>query len=830
MKTIQRKIAILLGVSLLVSYIGLTPVDAPADSVSTVKAETISEGTEWNIRSIHAENSYEESKKLKRIKVAVLDSGLDYDPDIPFVERKDFLGEDELHPIYQDKTGHGTSVAGLICAKKSDDRITGIAANADLYAGRILDAENKAPVDRVIEGIRWAMDKDVDIIHMSYGTQDYDEELEEVIDQAYRQGILLVAAAGNDGTAAEDESTVEYPAAFDNVISVGATNADNKKTEISSSGYELDVVAPGDQILSSGAFGGVAVEEGTSVSAAQVTGVAAVLWGKHPDKSNEFIKGLLVSGANAGAVDENCGNGIIDYEQSKQNYGKMNAVYQTYKSRGVTEKLAVKRAKESVGKNRKEIRESDPVNYVNGAWGDSTHTGFVTSGKNIDIVKRGAVEPDYIPSMAKMVYHPCFHGGGNYFANAKYLVDFARQLLKAEDETWIAAPEILSQDQTSFSADKKKRNSLNIQQELTNSVLQTFYQKCGTEIETENKNHLRAYAILGLAIHTMTDAFAHRGYRVDVKYGEGLCEIVHDLNVNEKQKKKESGAAKEARLESRSYFWKQMIDQNHADKAYYEYFFQHFAIADNADKMGIRSFLAGQCAARLLAAVHQDNDVLESFRCILNDYKTEYTIKEKDPIDQPENFRLLDISSNWQQVKGEAGQFVGLNISSKEVGRKLELPKASQIKIKVKAKNMTVTFPRKADYKYVVYYKTKSKKENNTVYFSGKKKFIASVKKMAGSDLYIVAAYAGKKRTEKIKVKGRIKFVYKKYSTTKTYYFKANQSKYKLGKTVKKKVLKKLKGWSKKKNAKKAVYKTKGKIPFPGSGTLTLYGVAKKKG
>lgn len=827
MGKIKRKIAVLLVSSLLVPYIRISLPNQSADSLPVAKAETISEETEWNIKYMNAEKTYEESRHLKRIKVAVLDSGLDYDEDIPFVERKDFLGEGELHPIYQDQTGHGTSVAGLICAKKSDDRITGIAANVDLYAGRILDAKNKAPVERAIEGIRWAMDKKVDIIHMSYGTQDYDEELEEAIQQAYDQGILIIAAAGNDGTAAEDESTVEYPAAFDNVISVGATNTDNKKTETSSSGYELDVVAPGDQILSSGAFGGVVVEEGTSVSAAQVTGVAAVLWGKHPDKTNEFIKGLLVSGANAEAVDENCGQGIIDYEQSEKNYAKMNAVYQAYKSRGMVEKRAVEKAEESVGENRKEIRETDEVNYVNGAWGDSTHTGFVTTGKNIDIVKRGAVEPDNIPSMQKMVYHPCFHGGGNYFANAKYLVDYARQLLKAENETWISAPYISSLSGMTVAEEKGKENA-NIQQELNVSVLKSFYQKCGTEIETENKNHLRAYAILGLAIHTMTDAFAHRGYRVDVYYKEGVCEIVHDLNLY--VEKEESPSAKKYRLKSRSYFWNQMKNQNNTDQEYYKYFLKYFAIADAADKMRIRSFLSEQCATRLLAAVDTDIDILESFRSVFNGYKTDYTVKEKDAFDLPENYRLLDISSNWQQVKGEEGQFADLNVNSKEVGKKLILPKKGQVNIKVKGKNMTVTFPQQENYKYVVYYKTSKKEGNKNVYFKGKEKFTASVKKMVGSDVYIVAAYAGKKRTKKIKVAAKIEYIFKKYRRTETFYFKGKQPKYKLAKTVKKKVLKKLKGWSKKKNAKKATYKRMGQIPFPGSGTLKLYGVAKKKG
>lgn len=388
MRRIKGKIAVLLFVSMLVPYMGISQINKSADRVSIVKAEAIRDETEWNIKYMNAEKSYEESKKLKKIKVAVLDSGLDYDEDIPFVERKDFLNEEELHPIYQDYTGHGTSVAGLICARKQDDRITGIAANVDLYVGRVLDAENKAPVDRVIEGIEWAIEKKVDIIHMSYGTQEYCEELEEAVDRAYHQGILLVASAGNSGTAAEDESTVEYPAAFDNVISVGATNVENKKTETSSSGSELDVVAPGDQILSSGAFGGVVVEEGTSVSAAQVTGLAAVLWGKHPEQSNEFIKGLLVSGANAEAVDENCGNGIVDYEQSKQNYEKMNHLYRAYKKQGESEKDAVKRAEMSMGKNRKEIREED-VNYVNGAWSTKVHKGFVSNVDYINIVKNG---------------------------------------------------------------------------------------------------------------------------------------------------------------------------------------------------------------------------------------------------------------------------------------------------------------------------------------------------------------------------------------------------------------------------------------------------------
>lgn len=822
MKRTRRKIAVLLLVALLIPYVGIVKHPKAVHDIPAVKAVSISEETEWNIRYMSAENSYEESQNRKQIKVAVLDSGLDYDEDIPFVERKDFLGEPELHPIYQDKTGHGTSVAGLICARRSDDRITGIAANVDLYAGRILDADNKAPIDRVIEGIRWAMEKKVDIIHMSYGTPDYDEELEEVINQAYEQGILLVAAAGNEGTAAEDESTVEYPAAFDNVIAVGATNADNKKTEISSSGYELDIVAPGDQILSAGAFGGVVVEEGTTISAAQVTGVAAVLWGKYPDKSNEFIRGLLVSGANAEAVDENCGNGIVDYEQSKQNYEKMNAVYKVFKQKGMTEKLAVEKAEESVGENRKRIREAGSVTYVNGAWSGATHAGYVTDVEHINIVKRGAIEPDILDSMKLMGKHPSFHGGGNYLANTKYLIDFARQLKNAEDDTWMGAPKFTGGNEKSTISGSK-----NIDEELENRVLTEFYQKCGVESEGENQNHRRAYAITGLAIHTMTDAFAHCGYRKDTKYGEGFCQILHDRNIEDSAKAIESTEQRKIRLNSPSYFWKQMIGQNR-NKAYYQYFYDHFAVADDAGKMGIRSFLAQQCAKNMIAAMKDDGiDLLESFRTIFTNYKTDYHKAEAE-VDKPENYRILELSNYWQQLKGEKGQFADLNINDKDVDRKLKLPAKKEVKVTVKGKKMTVTFPKEKNYKYAVYYRTNRKQEDNQVFFSENKKFTASVKKMSGSYIYIVATYGGKKKEKSIQVSCKIRYIYKKYRKTQTYYFKAKQTKYKLGTTVKQKIRKKLKGWSIKQGAKKADYKVKGSIPFPGTGTSKLYGVAKK--
>ena len=696
MKKTKRRIAVFLFVCLIVPYLGVPKLHKTGHDIPTVRAETISEETEWNIQYMKAEKTYEESKNLKRIKIAVLDSGLDYDEDIPFVERKDFLGEQELHPIYQDKTGHGTSVAGVICAKKSDDRITGIAANVDLYAGRVLDGDNKAPVDRVIEGIRWAMEKNVDIIHMSYGTQDYDEELEEVIEQAYEQGILLVAAAGNAGTAAEDESTVEYPAAFDNVISVGATNADNKKTEISSSGYELDVVAPGDQILSSGAFGGVVVEEGTSVSAAQVTGVAAVLWGKHPDKSNEFIKGLLVSGANAEAVDENCGNGIIDYEQSKQNYEKMNATYQTYKSRGVAEKTAVEKAEESIGENRKEIRKTDEVNYVNGAWSGNTHSGFVTTGKNINIVKAGAIVPDNTTGMKYMGDHPCFHGKGNYLANTQYIFFTAKKYLDEKNKNAkIKLPEytevfkngsnpykdVQSVSKYETKEEKKEREKKDIQNQLRKS-LNYFFDECKKQNNKKNvsitTNEEKGYALLGAAIHNATDAMSHRAcLNVGEKYG-GWREVVHDPKAVNSAKRSSCAAAVWNKALKRE---EQSVKEGNTTYVYdiFKIWCDNLICADNTIVLSTFVVISKNLTNNLIVAAENKNEnCYNCFQTAIEDYEKVY---------RSSSVHLNKLNSYWGQVHKGKGKFM-LNADVKAF--KTLKPKKADIVISLLNGNLIV--------------------------------------------------------------------------------------------------------------------------------------------
>lgn len=572
MLKIKRLISSVLAVALLVTSITV---------VDKKKVKASQKECEWNIECINAQKAYEESKNCKRIKVAVLDSGLDYDEDIPFVEREDFFGEEDMSVLYQDYTGHGTCISGLICAKENTQRVTGLAANVDLYMARVLDENNEADIERVIRAIRWAMDKKVNIIHMSFGIKTYSEALNEVVQEAYEKGILIIAAAGNDGTADENESTVEYPAAFENVIAVGCTNEKNKKADFSSSGKEIDVVAPGEKILGSGEFGGVVVEEGTSIAAAQVTGIAAVLWGMHPEKSNDYIREWIISSAND-TIGKNCGNGMIDYEQTKKNYEWMEENYQRNKEKGYSEEKSVEMSGDKLPENHAEIEEHQ-VNYVVGSWKGKAHKKFVKDGieqndfsvtkKEIRLIKLGAQKIDKLGATMGMKNNQCFHGGGNYVANTQYLYSMYRKYIGYDEKT----EDVVSGQNISNTTQEKEKVYKKLEMLAYTEVFdgKDPYADAKEELEEEAKEKgktaksfdpydikerldetqetifrnfigknkkkwtykKRAYIILGMAIHTATDAFSHRAFKkVKINGKEAIWQTVHDSR-NSKRKK-----------------------------------------------------------------------------------------------------------------------------------------------------------------------------------------------------------------------------------------------------------------------------------------------------
>jgi hypothetical protein len=129
-----------------------------------------------------------------------------------------------------------------------------------------LNAEGKGEIDEVLTALLWAYKNDVDIINISFGFSTNYSELQEMIDLLVSEGIIIVAASGNNLGQA-----VDYPARYPNVISVGSIDKDGNIDILSAQG-KIDVFAPGKDILTTSMSGGYETVRGTSFSTAFITG------------------------------------------------------------------------------------------------------------------------------------------------------------------------------------------------------------------------------------------------------------------------------------------------------------------------------------------------------------------------------------------------------------------------------------------------------------------------------------------------------------------------------------------------------------------------------
>lgn len=232
----------------------------------------------WGVSRIGADLAAQAGFTGAGIKVAVLDTGIDYNhPDLKdnyrggynFVYDNDDPFDDSMSAYVP--TGHGTHVAGIIGARNNGTGVVGVAPEVSLYAVKVLNAGLAGDVSDIIAGIEWAINNNVQIISMSIGSNLYSEALREACDRAAQAGIILVAAAGNF-----NNSSIEYPAAFDSVIAVTATRPDDTRP-LYNYGPQMELAAPGVGIKSTVPGGGYGYLTGTSQAAPHVAGVAALL-------------------------------------------------------------------------------------------------------------------------------------------------------------------------------------------------------------------------------------------------------------------------------------------------------------------------------------------------------------------------------------------------------------------------------------------------------------------------------------------------------------------------------------------------------------------------
>lgn len=228
----------------------------------------------WGVQHVGAEYVHNQSIYGNGVKIAVLDTGIDYthsDLSSNYKGGYDFVFND-TDPFDDSYNSHGTHVSGILAAEKNGIGIVGVAPNASIYAVKVLDGAGFGNASWIISGIQWAVDNNMSIVTMSLGSSEYSQSVHDVVDSAYNAGLLLVASAGNT-----NGGSVTYPAGYDSVIAVTAIDQSDQKASFSPIDPKIELSAPGVNINSTikGGYGNLS---GTSMAAPYVTGVAVLIF------------------------------------------------------------------------------------------------------------------------------------------------------------------------------------------------------------------------------------------------------------------------------------------------------------------------------------------------------------------------------------------------------------------------------------------------------------------------------------------------------------------------------------------------------------------------
>ncbi len=233
---------------------------------------------------VNAVNAWNLTQGSQEVVIGVLDSGIDInheDLKDNIVPGWDFVNDDDT--VYDDPEIdlHGTQVAGIIAAEANSTGITGVAPKVKIMPLKFINGAVGYTSD-AIAAIDFAMQHGVKIINCSFGGSDNNQALKDAMQNS---GILFVCSAGNRGT--DTGVSPVYPAAFDisNIISVGAVDSKGVLANFSSYGENVDVVAPGVNILTTTSDNTYDYLNGTSAAAPFVTGTAALLKSYLPDIS-----------------------------------------------------------------------------------------------------------------------------------------------------------------------------------------------------------------------------------------------------------------------------------------------------------------------------------------------------------------------------------------------------------------------------------------------------------------------------------------------------------------------------------------------------------------
>ncbi|WP_225829069.1 S8 family peptidase [Streptomyces naphthomycinicus] len=298
----------------------VTDGDTTASGIAHVWLDGIRKASlDKSVPQIGAPTAWKAGYTGKGVKVAVLDTGVDTShPDLKnqVVESKNFTPAADA----KDRFGHGTHVASIVAGTgaKSGGKYKGVAPDAKILNGKVLDDSGSGSDSGILAGMEWAASQGASVINLSlggYDTPEIDPLEAEVNKLSAEKGILFAIAAGNEGP-----QSIGSPGSADAALTVGAVDKQDKLADFSSTGprtgdgaIKPDVTAPGVDITAAAAKGSVIDREvgekpegyltisGTSMATPHVAGAAAILKQEHPDWGYTELKGALTGSAKGGA-------------------------------------------------------------------------------------------------------------------------------------------------------------------------------------------------------------------------------------------------------------------------------------------------------------------------------------------------------------------------------------------------------------------------------------------------------------------------------------------------------------------------------------------------
>ena len=265
---------------------------------------------QWGPKSINCETAWEKNGiGNKDVLIAIVDSGIDYTHE----DLKDNYVPLGCDWVYHDNNpmddnGHGTHCAGIAAAVMDNNiGIAGV-AQVSIMAEKVLNSFGRGSYSTIAKGITHAVDAGADIISMSLGSQTGSLTIKNACQYAWDNNVVIIASTGNEG------SSVKYPAAYDTVIAVGAVDSKIRVTPWSNYGPEVELVAPGNKIISTYPNNEYKYLSGTSMATPHVAGVAALVKSMGYKSNSEIREMLRKTAIDLGPIgwDEKTGYGLVD--------------------------------------------------------------------------------------------------------------------------------------------------------------------------------------------------------------------------------------------------------------------------------------------------------------------------------------------------------------------------------------------------------------------------------------------------------------------------------------------------------------------------------------